>query len=50
MTPTRNAKNFSPIMHYGKHNNMQQNSGSPKDIRVTNRTQPGTVHPVNTIL
>ena len=36
MTPTRSAKNFSPIMHYGKYCGIQ-NAASPKHLRVTNR-------------
>ena len=49
MTPTRSAKNFSPIMQYGKYAGVQ-NAASPKHLRVTNRQQPGPVMPPNTIL
>ena len=49
VTPTRSAKNFSPIMQYGKYSGVQ-NAASPKHLRVTNRPQPGPMMPPNTIL
>lgn len=52
MTPTRNSKNFSPIMHYGK-NALIPNAASPKNMKAVgghSRAMQNAGLPPNTIL